>query len=209
MANQINKLFTDEKIIAKIQLKLPRLFRQAELETTRGGKIGMEVGTLREKIIIGLLIYVFGKENIETEIGVNEPESDVKISGDSFSIKTLSGSLNGLKLIWTVDAEMAIKFSKKYLPSCDIIFVHINWDKQGGFFCIPKSAQLSILEEIGRGNYIKLPKAGRNPRGVEMTGIALKNLIDHKDTYKIFVNWQKENITFNSITRWVELWEQD
>jgi hypothetical protein len=38
--------------------------------------------------------------------------------------------------------------------------------------------QLDIFNQIGRHEYIKLPKAGTNPQGVEMTGNALKMLIE-------------------------------
>ena len=46
----ITSLFTDPEIITKIQTRLPELFHVAELESARAGKIGMEVGSLREKI---------------------------------------------------------------------------------------------------------------------------------------------------------------
>ena len=52
----------------------------------------MEVGSVREKIIIALLIYKFGKENVETEIPITEPEVDVKLFGNPVSIKTIYGN---------------------------------------------------------------------------------------------------------------------
>ena len=39
----------------------------------------MEVGSLRERIIIALLIYKFGEANVETEIPIREPEDYVKL----------------------------------------------------------------------------------------------------------------------------------
>jgi len=45
----------------------------------------MEVGSVREKIIVALLIYKFGKENVETEIPITEPEVDVKLFGTPLS----------------------------------------------------------------------------------------------------------------------------
>ena len=59
--NHIEKTFQSRKLIKKIQIKLPYLFQLAELESTRGGKIGMEVGSLREKIVIALLSICFWK----------------------------------------------------------------------------------------------------------------------------------------------------
>ena len=46
------ELFSDPVLQAQIRSKLPYLFRIAELESSRAGKIGMEVGSLREKILI-------------------------------------------------------------------------------------------------------------------------------------------------------------
>ena len=53
---KIAELFDDEKIVVRIQERLPLLFHLAELESSCGGKVGMEVGSIREKIIIALLI---------------------------------------------------------------------------------------------------------------------------------------------------------
>jgi hypothetical protein len=46
----------------QIAQKLPYLFRIAEVESSRAGKIGMEVGSVREEIIVSLLIYKFGEK---------------------------------------------------------------------------------------------------------------------------------------------------
>ena len=56
MDRRIKEVFEDLNTIAKIQNKLPKLFQLAELESSRAGKIGMEVGTVREKIIVSLFI---------------------------------------------------------------------------------------------------------------------------------------------------------
>jgi hypothetical protein len=66
----------------------------------------MEVGLVRERIIVALLIYKFGESNVETEIPITEPEVDAKLFGEPVSIKTIKGkSFSGVKLIWTVDAQ--------------------------------------------------------------------------------------------------------
>ncbi|MCL4278874.1 MAG: ThaI family type II restriction endonuclease, partial [Ignavibacteriaceae bacterium] len=91
MNEKILPLFTEEKTIKKIQNKLPKLFQIAELESQRAGKVGMEVGSIRERIIVSLLVYKFGERNVETEIPITEPEVDVKLFGDSISIKTKTG----------------------------------------------------------------------------------------------------------------------
>ncbi len=128
MDKRIKKLLTDKDTVTKIQNKLPKLFQMAELESSRAGKIGMEVGSLRERILVALMIYKFGEKNVETEIPITEPEVDVKVFNNPISIKTITGqSFSGVKLIWTVDAESAVNFREHYKPGCDMLFVQINW----------------------------------------------------------------------------------
>lgn len=92
----------------------------------------MEVGSVRERIIVALLIYKFGETNVETEIPITEPEVDVKLFGIPVSIKTMTGkSFGGVKLIWTVDAKKAEEyFVKVILPiaiSCSSKSIGIVW----------------------------------------------------------------------------------
>jgi len=210
MHNSIKQLFDDELMVNKIKVKLPYLFQMAELESSRAGKIGMEVGSVREKIIVALLIYKFGEINVKTEIPITEPEVDVEVFGNPISIKTFTGKKQGsIKLIWTVDAQQAIVFSNEYSPKCDMILVHINWENGGGFYYIPKETQLAILETMGRDKYIKLPKQGTNPRGVEMSNEAMLKLVSHSSTLRININWRKEVINFKPFERWIELWQMD
>lgn len=137
MPSRLIEIFEDKKLIEKIQRRLPYLFQLAELESSRAGKIGMEVGSVRERIIVALLIYKFGEANVETEIPITEPEVDAKLLGEPVSIKTITGkSFSGVKLIWTVDAQKAKEFSEEYSPHCDILLVQINWKGAGGFYYI-------------------------------------------------------------------------
>ena len=71
------KIFEDAKLIDKIKLKLPRLFFLAELDASRAGKVGMEIGSVRERIIISLMMTKFGIENVRTDIPITETEIDV------------------------------------------------------------------------------------------------------------------------------------
>ncbi|KKR79679.1 MAG: hypothetical protein UU24_C0004G0017 [Candidatus Nomurabacteria bacterium GW2011_GWA2_40_9] len=57
MSNRLKQLFSDKKIIQKVKEKMPDLFQLAEADSSRAGKLGMEVGSVRERIIIALLIY--------------------------------------------------------------------------------------------------------------------------------------------------------
>ncbi len=210
MSNKLIELFGDKLIIAKVKKRLPHLFQLAELESSRAGKIGMEVGSVREKIISSLLIYKFGEENVETELPITEPEVDVRLFGSSISIKTITGKEPvGVKLIWTVDAEKARQFLESWKPNCNLILVQVNWNGIGGVYYISTETQLQVFRKLGRERYIKLPKAGTNPRGVEISKEALKALIDDKDTKAIIVEWKKDSVDYNPYKRWVDLWKED
>src|SRR4030043_60946 len=142
MAGKLTEIFTDKKLIEKIKKRLPYLFQLAELESSRAGKTGMEVGSVRERIIVALLIYKFGEANVETEIPITEPEVDAKLYGLPISIKTITGKrFSGVKVIWTVDAPKAREFLENYYPTCDILLVQINWNNGGGFYYIPIQVQ--------------------------------------------------------------------
>ncbi|KAA0008819.1 MAG: type II restriction endonuclease subunit R [Thermoplasmata archaeon] len=210
MSSKLIEIFEDAEIVNRIKNKLPYLFQLAELESSRAGKIGMEVGSLREKIIIALLIYKFGETNVETEIPITEPEVDVKLFDKPVSIKTItSKSFGGVKLIWTVDAQKAREFRENYYPACDILLVQINWGNNGGFYYIPVESQREIFNRVGRNGYIKLPKPGTNPRGVEISKEALIALVNHRLTKMIEIKWQKTKIDYDPYKRWVDYWRED
>ena len=86
------------------------------------------------------------------------------------------------------------------------MLVQINWNNTGGFFYIPLKIQEKLFNKIGCKNYIKLPKEGTNPRGVEITKEALTILVKDDESYSIEINWQKVKIDFNPYKRWVEFW---
>lgn len=206
----ITNLFTDHDTATRIQAKLPELFYLAELESSRAGKIGMEVGSARERILIALLIYKFGQANVETNLPITEPEVDVKVLGNPISIKTMTGKrLGSVKLIWTVDAEQALRFSQEYKPCYDTILAQVNWGGLGGMYYFPCTILIETLEQIGRERYIKLPKAGTNPRGVEISAEALNILANHPQSLKIPVQWMRKVSDYNPYERWLELWERD
>ena len=159
MNSYLTEIFEDKELKAEIRGKLPYLFSIAELESSRAGKIGMQVGSLRENIIVALLIYKFGEENVETEIPITEPEIDLRLFGQPVSIKTITGKgFSGVKLVWTVDTQKAREFRETYYPRCDALLVQVNWDTKGGFYYLPLEVQRKVFREIGRERYIKLPK---------------------------------------------------
>lgn len=143
---------------------------------------------------------------METEIPITEPEVDVKLYAKPISIKTITGkSFGGVKLIWTVDAQKAKEFCENYYPHSHILLVQINWNDGGGFYYIPLEIQNKLFDAIGKEKYIKLPKSGTNPRGVEITKEALSSLVNNDMTRKIIINWQRTKIEFNSYKRWIDL----
>ena len=210
MNDHLAEIFEDDELISKIKRRLPYLYRLAELESSRAGKIGMEVGSVREKIIIALLIYKFGESNVKTDIPIIEPEIDVELFGLPISIKTITSRVfSGVKLIWTVDAQKAREFRENYYPCCDIILVQIVWNGSGGFYYIPLEVQKKLFEEFGREGYIKLPKAGTNPRGVEIIKEALSRLARDKETKVIEIDWQKQEIDYHPYKRWLDYWSEE
>lgn len=208
MSVYLEQLFDDESIVRRVQERMPKMFQLAELESSRAGKIGMEVGTARERIVSALLIYKFGEENVNTNIPITEPESDVLLYEDQISIKTKTGGLAGVKLAWTVDTRMAKQFYDNYIPSIDMLLVQIIWGLTGAFFYIPKEVQLATHNRIGRENYIKLPKEGTNPRGVELSGKALEIMVNDSETRRININWLRGEVSYDVYDRWVELWRE-
>lgn len=210
MASHLAQIFNDQELVEKIKRRLSYLFQLAELESSRAGRTGMEVGSARERIIVALLVYKLGEANVETEIPITTPEVDAKVFGEPVSIKTITGkSFAGVKLIWTVDSQKAKEFLEDYYPHCDILLVQINWNDWGGFYYIPLGVQKRLFDKIGKQNYIKLPKPGTNPRGVEITKDALSALVTDSESRKIEINWQRTKMDLNPYKRWVDLWRED
>jgi len=49
MSSRLIEIFEDNKLTEKIKKRLPYLFQLAEKESSRAGKIGMEVGSLNTR----------------------------------------------------------------------------------------------------------------------------------------------------------------
>jgi hypothetical protein len=207
MPSRLIEIFDDRNLVNKIVKRLPYLFQLAELESSRAGKVGMEVGSLREKILTALLIYKFGEKNVETNIPITEPEIDVRLFGYPISIKTITG-MGGVKFSWTVDAQKAREFMETYIPKTDVLLVQIKWNKKGIFSYIPLEVQQRIFRVMGREKYFKLPKPGTNPRGVEISKDALLRLLQDKDTKKIEIFWKRSVIEYKPYQRWVDYWKE-
>ncbi|CUT02876.1 ThaI family type II restriction endonuclease [Candidatus Chrysopegis kryptomonas] len=196
------------------------MFSLAEAEISKGSKIGMEIGTIREQILIALLIYKFGTDNVEIA-GINSPDFDLKLFGFPVSIKTKTGAIpkriirlsgSGVKLIWTVDWNKVDEFFNSYEPKSELLLVEVVWEKNGGFYYFPLETQKEIFESLGREKYIFKHRKGTNPRGVEISNLGLIELANHYRTRKIEINWQrpeKKIDPYEPFRRWIELWERD
>lgn len=212
MPRRVTQVFLDTQLVDKIKRRLPHLFHYAERDSSRAGKVGMEVGSLRERILVSLLIHKFGRANVETGLPITEHEVDVRVEGDPLSIKTLTTSgpnIGGVKAIWTVDAAQAKKFVDEFTPKCDYLVAHIVWDNKGGLYYIPFEAQSEVFSRLTRSNYFKLPKEGTNPRGVEITSHAMAQLADHPSTLTIPIEWKRPADDYDQYERWIEYWRLD
>jgi len=208
MVSRLSEIFEDKKLIEKIKKRLPYLFQLAELESSRAGKVGMEVGSMRKKILIALLIYKFGGRNVETKLPITEREMDVKLFEYPIFIKTITG-MGGVKIIWTVDAQKSREFRETYTPKCDTLLANIEWDGTGNLFYIPLEVQQRIFGNLGRERYLKLPKAGTNPRGVEISKEALLRLVRDPNTKAIEIEWHRSKIEFEPYQRWLDYWKKE
>ena len=85
-----------------------------------------------------------------------------------------------------------------------MLFSHINWDGEGGLHYFTKDIQKSVLVEIGRLEYIKLPKPGTNSRGVEISTQAIRILAEHPRSMKITVKLEKKENQFDSYKHGLE-----
>lgn len=213
MSSVYDKLFNDNLIVKRVKNKLPHLFQLAELESSRNGKIGMEIGSVRERILIALLMYKFGIDIVNPDIPITAPEVDVIVDNTPLSIKTMTTSSerwNSIKLIWTVDAQKAIEFKNTYIPFCDMLVAKIRWNGEGKLLLFSKESQCQILNDIGRDRYIKLPKENTNARGVEITAEALSMLEIHTDTRCININFTREKIDYREVyTKWLDAWREE
>ena len=161
-------------------------------------------------LFMKVVYTINGMKNVKTDIAITESEIDVIVFDEPISIKTVTNkNVVGVKLIWTVDAQKALAFINNYSPECDILFVHINWGGKGAMYLLSKEGQKEILKKYGKAFYFKLPKAGINPRGVEITNEAINKLVEHSSTKKIEIDWNRdESVEYNSYARWVDHWKE-
>jgi len=214
----LDELFRDDKLCEKIRRKLPFLFALAEQQASRAGRVGMEVGTLREQILIALLIYKFGEASMDLDIPIAEHEVDVHVLGHPLSIKTVAAQSQrapAVKIIWTVDWKKVEEFVETYEPKCDMLLVIVRWGGIGGFYGIPLQAQKEVFEQLGKEKYLRRPKQGTNPRGVDISSVAVEELLKHSLIKALPIEWQRpidlteRELRLAPYKRWLQYWQEE
>ena len=137
--SKLQLIFKDQNIKTKLRKKLPRLFQIAETENTKGGKLGMEIGVIRERIMIAFFINEFGRESVNVNLPVNETEIDFILFKKPISIKTISSkTIKNIKIIWTTDFIKVRNFVNHYVCKSDLLIIHVNWNFTGGIYLVKK-----------------------------------------------------------------------
>jgi hypothetical protein len=185
---------------------IPEFFSRLNKQCLRGNRIGMEIGKLRERQIVALLQILSEKETtnpfvINYELDDNLEEVDVRFNNTDISIKTFTGTScsNNIKLVWTSDKQNCRNFVKHFKPHADLLIVNIPKSTNGVIngtgmiYYIPRSVQQNVYNKIG-SKYYKIPKDGRNSRGVELTNYGYQKLIENKNTLCLYFPWNKEKI---------------
>ncbi len=140
MNDSLLRLLTRPEYVSLIQERLPPAFQEVEAALTGNPAVGL----LREQVIIGMLMAVLGKSNVGLVSGGVTADIDCYVAQEPLSIKTVSLS-GGVRLKWTSNAELAIKFMRTYKPLSDLLIVRIAWGSTGSFRYIPLSSQQSAF----------------------------------------------------------------
>lgn len=197
------KLFKNDQSIALLQTKLPLAFEMASMEMPKGNPA---VGIIRENILTSFLSSQLETGSvIQAESGTARG-SDLLLCGQPLSIKTTTGN-GAIKVLWTVDPlKIGQEMALTYQPDCDVVLVCIFWgkDKESVFY-IPKEVQQKVMDEVGRSSYLAA-EVGTNHRGINIASSARKKLLQHDDTLKIKINWNRIKPAYNPRKRWDDFW---
>lgn len=195
--------FNNEYFTLLVQNNLPTLFKKAEIESMRGGKIGMEVGVLRERILTSLLIKSFGEKNVKCDFSSTDSSKDTQVFEDLLSIKTfMNNGYNGIKIFWASDNKTVKKAVEQYVPQNHFLISNINWgSNKGGLYLINLETQMELFNSIGVENYLKVNNG--NNRGISIQTDVLKQLLSHKNTKKIIIDWGEPKLNYNIFERWI------
>lgn len=184
-----NKNF--EKLFNYICVELIKDFNNI---CSTNGKIGMEVGKWREKIMIVCLWDCFGKENV---IIVSESKGniDMYFFGVPMSIKFADITKNVTKInaTWSIGKtdEQVEENKKEYKPDFTILYCGIRYGQTcNSIFLIDTKTQNEVFGELGRETYLT-----RGGKGLTIPAKVVKKLIQHQSTKSIVVTYFPDKIT--------------
>ena len=179
-------IFEDKIFIKKIKNRFPKYISDLNDAFAKDGKLSPDIGTLREKMIIGIFSKHFG-ENFSDKLPPQEAEADFIIFDEMISFKTSISK--SFKLIWTSNYELAIKFYEKFNPEYPIILL-IFQKSVGGLYYF----SIELLQKIRKKlnlEFLNKPKSGTNPRGVSLSTKGFNELKDDLDCKYIPIDWKK------------------
>lgn len=161
------------------QRGLISLYADSQVECTRNGACGMEIGMAREKDLCAVLKY-FLKDTIQLEIQNSLPE-DFLISGEKVSVKHSQSKVGAaVKAKWTSadksvesDIKAMIEAPDEYYPHLLLIYLSVP-EKKITIVCISKEKNKEVIQNL-REEAFKVPKG--NSRGIEYSSKAMKSLM--------------------------------
>ncbi len=198
-------LFKDKEFIKKLIARLPKYIDDLNKSFMKDGKLSPDIGTLREKMMCGILKKQF-QNDFNDDIPPQTPEADFVIFEEPISLKTTASKT--FKLIWTANYEKAMEFYKNFNPECSIM-VMLFQKRMGGLYYFPIESLQETREEMGL-NFLKKPKAKTNPRGVVLSAKAFNNLARHDLTQRVSIDWddiyEGEYTAVNLIDHYYKIW---
>lgn len=198
-------IFGNNDFIKKIQKRLPKFIFDLNSAFKKGGKLSPDIGNLREKMMIG----IFKKQypiKIQYDFESQEAELDFKFENENISFKTSISK--GFKLIWTSNYDKAMEFYENFTPSCSIVLLLFQ-KRLGGLYYFPLKLLIGTRKKLG-DKFLKTPKKGTNPRGVELSTEAFNEMIRSPLCKKISINWENiedgSSTAINFIDYYYNLW---
>jgi len=184
------ELFADPKFTRYLQRFWPIFVARANDLCLQNGKLGQEVGKMRERVILYLFYRYLGEDaencalNDQT-VSVNEKGKDTLLFGRDVSIKTISATGNQfhqLKISWIEDKIMADEIARTWVPQFDLLLCRLKWNcKTEGFYYIPKDAQQEVISQEANA----LKTSGGYGKGTSLSKKACESLVSHPKTLKI------------------------
>lgn len=163
------------------QKALKLLYSDSQKEHKRNGKICMEIGMSREKDQGAVLKHYLGDQiNLDLD---NDLPADMEVLGKGVSAKH-SGSRVGttIKAKWTSadkSAEEAIQAMidapDSYYPHLLLTYIDVK-TKKITIVCIPSEQNKRIIKMLGKDAF---SRPSGNSRGIEYSGLAMKELMAH------------------------------